>query len=82
MNLYLIERPCATSMNDTYDQAVVCAESPDEAVMIHPSGKADWDGVEQGWGSWVSAEVVRWSLLGPALESVPKGVVCASFNAG
>lgn len=81
MNLYLIERPDDNPAGyDDYDSAVVCANSEDEARMIHPRG-TDWDGKAGEWDSWVGSETVRVTLIGVATAPV-KGVVCASFNAG
>lgn len=37
MNLYLIWQD-ENNDYDTYDSAIVCAKSGDEAVKIHPSG--------------------------------------------
>ena len=58
MNLYLLTQDVNMGW-DTYDSAIVCAESEEEAVKIHPNGE-----------------------IGVADESIEKGVVLASFNAG
>ena len=81
MNLYLIERPeCDGAGYEEYDSAVVCANTEDEAKMIHPSGNT-WDGKESSYGSWVDADKVRVTLIGTAITSL-EAIVCASFNAG
>jgi hypothetical protein len=63
---------------DTYDSAVVCAETEEAARGIHPSGS----GWEYSSGSWVSEDKVTVRLIGEATEDIPPGVVLASFNAG
>ncbi len=81
MNLYLIERDDKASY-DEYVSAIVCAESEEEAVKIHPNGDI-FDTVCR-WGSeWVKdPSHVECKKIGVADESVEKGVVLASFNAG
>jgi hypothetical protein len=91
MNLYLISQ---TENNgyDTYDSAVVCAETEEEARNIDPASDfrsrflndlnitMKW--VKDDW-SWASSpDKVDVKYLGVADPSIPKGVVCASFNAG
>jgi len=77
MNLYFISQ-VENCGYDTYDSAVVRAESPEEAVKINPDGA--WS---DGWGAWASKpENVKVSLLGVAAEGSEAGEVLASFNAG
>lgn len=81
MNIYLLYNDAVRGY-DTYNSAVVRAESEDEARMMHPSG-FEWDGTEANcWGNWCGATQVRVTLLGTAADSTSKGVVCASYNAG
>ena len=62
---------------DTYDNAVVCAETEDDAKRINPSG--EWD----DWNmSWCDIKDVKVELIGIAIEGSKKGIICASFNAG
>ena len=62
---------------DTYDSAVVAADSADAAAHIHPSGETDGT-----WG-WVPPEGVTVEYIGEAKDGTRQGVViCASFNAG
>ena len=63
---------------DTYDSAVVCAESEDEAKSI---ADTEFDS-EPIYGSWVAREKVRCQLIGYAVSGMKKGIVVASFNAG
>ena len=95
MNLYLISQ----SENDgwdTYDSAVVVAETPSVARELHPAGEL-WNWVSEAhqrstqknlkwsyWGStWASdPKNVTVEYLGVADESLKPGVVCASFKAG
>jgi hypothetical protein len=88
VNLYLISQSENNDYN-TFDSAVVAAESEDEARAIHP---------ESSWGHLSSAELWEqqaefcgWAsspgnvcvkLIGTALEGQTAGVVLASFNAG
>lgn len=80
MKLYLISQYENTDY-DTYDSAVVCAETEEEARMIHP-GKDEWDGEMDKYDTWCAAKDVKVELIGIADDSVKEGVVCASFNAG
>lgn len=59
---------------DTYDSAVVCAMSEEDAKQR----MAELDSEE----SWCEAKDVTVALIGIALNDTPEGVVCASFNAG
>lgn len=69
---------------DTYDSAVVAAETAEVAATIHPSGgkkipKSD----EIFWGDWTNDPLdVKVKLLGDAVPETKEGVICASFNAG
>lgn len=93
MNLYLISQEENNGW-DTYDSAVVCAETEDEARRIHPCEYVDaWkvgadadeeENRERWWtGDWaLSPSSVSARLIGKAAEDVKRGVVLASFNAG
>ena len=72
MNLYLIERDDNASY-DEYVSAIVCAESEEEAVKIHPNGDI-FDTVCR-WGSeWVKdPSHVECKKIGVADESIEKG---------
>jgi len=66
---------------DCYAGAVVCASSAEEARTIHPNGRGDKLSVDNY--TWVrDPEQVIVTLIGVADQSVKKGVVLASFNAG
>ena len=78
MKLWLISQD-ANNDWDTYDSAVVAAETEGEARNIHP------DGCTVGWNNhtWCkSPEQVSVKFLGEAAQDVCAGVVLASFNAG
>ena len=70
---------------DTYDSAVVCCEDIAEAESMNPdTGKPmtdeDW---HDPWPCWASSPInVNVQYLGKADPTVPKGVICSSFNAG
>jgi hypothetical protein len=75
MNLYLISQ-VVNQDYDTFDAAVVCAESEQDARLIHPEGPDGWESM------WAPVDKVEVKFLGSADPSVEAGVVCASFNAG
>ena len=80
MKLYLIHRKDRDSGGwDTYSEAVVCANSADEARTMHP---CDGDGRYRDDSEWISAKDVQVKYLGEAKEGSCAKVVCASFNAG
>jgi hypothetical protein len=93
MNLYLLTQSAVTGW-DTYDSAVVAAESEEAARMIHPGeshfwrdqvGREPWDGKAEEYSpSWPDASEVNVMYLGP-LDETHSGklgpVICASFNA-
>lgn len=85
MNLYLISQS-ENDAYDTYDSAVVCAESEDHARDFHPRpGKAvliDWSRSSHNEVWCKSRDSVNVRLIGTAAEGVAAGVLCASFNAG
>lgn len=70
---------------DTYDSAVVAAETADEAIKVHPD---DYEGSSERsriWESytWASSpDRVSAEYLGEAAADVKPGVILASFNAG
>ena len=74
-NLYLISQD-ENNDYDTWDAAVVVADSEAEAKLMHPSG----DKVYRPLETWCSPEKVTVKLIGAAADDVV-GVVCASFNA-
>lgn len=85
MNLYLIHQS-TNGGYDTYDSAVVCAETKLKARKINPSGcaKKDWYKSEDPYDNytWSDLKDVKADLIGKAKEGMKEGVVCASFNAG
>jgi len=65
---------------DTYDSAVVAAETETEAKMMSPGGG---DIRPEPYCSWVgSPDLVTCKYIGEAKDGTLKGVICASFNAG
>lgn len=85
MKLYLISQ---TERNgwDTYDSAVVAAESEEEARYIQPHSRGvlvldtKFDPIDDCWAS--KPENVTVKYLGDAAEGIKKSVICASFNEG
>lgn len=87
MKLFLIFQD-ANSNYDTFDSAVVVAESAVAAGLIHPYGNMEWNGKSwrrpgSDWddSTWAPPESVGVTEIGTANEGVA-GVVCSSFNAG
>lgn len=89
MNLYLISQSVNQDY-DTYDSAVVAADSEQAARYIHPTMKSpvvSWELAIQDWWSggfgyhnWAHPKDVQVKLIGTT--DLPVGVICASFNAG
>jgi len=71
---------------DTYSDAIVAAESHDEAQMIHPSGEKwdnEWWTKDETFSCWAKRlDQVKVELIGIAANHITKGVICASFHAG
>ena len=91
MNLWLISRTDEGGW-DTYDSAVVVAESADAAAKTYPDpdasivwGEGGWqygDGRQVTTGAWVFPSKVAVKLLGTAAAGMKPGAVVGSFNAG
>jgi len=84
MNLYLISQNKNRGW-DTYDSAVVCANNEEDARIIHPGGRRkDWHESESYMFTidWATPANVQVKFIGRASKAIPRGVVCASFNAG
>ncbi len=64
-----------------FDACIVCAQSEDEAKLIHPDGRLIWDYEEpEPWRAWAeSPEYVRCKLIGTAAEGIEKGVFMARY---
>lgn len=82
MKLWLIAQD-ANSGYDTYDSAVVVAETAEEARSIHPSGnQRQWDNNYPSWAE--RPDQVSAVEIGTPLEGFANSgrVILASFNAG
>lgn len=79
MKLWLISQN-ENSDYDTYDSAVVAAETEDAARNTHPGGNEDWSRTYGSWAKLPAAVMVK--MIGEAIEGTEAGVICASFNAG
>ena len=89
LNLYRVSQ--GYKGYDTYDSAVVAAENAEDAKTIHPRGlnwdDPNWDNeasIPWRWAKreWTEPENVSVEYLGVADESIERGAVCASYNAG
>jgi hypothetical protein len=79
---------------DTYDCAVVAAETEQEARLTSPSHYKWIDGkwryqrtdgseiVEEYRTTWTTPDKVKVELIGEAVEGTQQGIILASFNAG
>lgn len=92
MKLYRIEQNVNTRY-DTYDSAVIAAESTSAAKHTHPCGVYVWrDGAWYHIGhqepmsslfdEWASPSDVEVVYIGEAKEGTPAGVILTSYNAG
>lgn len=76
MKLWLISQTVNRDY-DTYDSAVVAAETEDDARLIVPHGQG-----YKGQRSWADPEDIIVEHIGEAIIGTPAGVVLSSFNAG
>jgi hypothetical protein len=83
MNLYMLTQEVNTGY-DTYDSAIVAAESEDDARNIYPTGGVQVNWRERGsFSVWANEpEQVKVELIGIAADHIKHGVILASFNAG
>ena len=82
MKLWLISQD-RNGKYDVYSDAVVAAETIEEAKMIHPSGyHKDWDGTQDTYDTWCNVEFVKCHMIGTAKAGTKMGVICAAFHAG
>jgi len=78
--IYLITQDVVCGY-DTYDSAVVVAESEEDARTIHPEG-GHTASEGSGGHTWCLQKDVEVQRIGVACEGEGRGVICASFNAG
>lgn len=71
---------------DTYDSAIVAAETVEEARDIYPGGEenkaVNWDRMDRYFPWARTRESVKVEYIGEAAPTIRAGVVLASFNAG
>ncbi len=82
MNLYLIKYP-GEDLYNKYCEAVVCANSEDEARMIHPGSKnyrthSKWWDDENDYSNWCHPNDVLVSFVGVACEKYKSKCVIVS----
>lgn len=89
MKLWFISQD-ENSRYNTFSDAVVAAETKEEARATHPGGSVetpgslanDWNGRKE-YGSWVnSPNRVHAKLIGEAVPGTEPGVICYSYHAG
>lgn len=82
MKLWLITQS-VNDHYDTYDGAVVAAETAEAARVINPATGDFYDPeVGDQYDAWCEPSHVTVTLLGDAEDSIAHGVVLASFRAG
>ena len=67
---------------DIFDSAVVCAESEEDAKLIHPDEHIEkWDGgyTEENSHEWCLSKEVEVSIIGCANKNIKKGVVLSYY---
>jgi hypothetical protein len=68
---------------DTYSDAVVCCNTPEEASRIHPGGNSEWPLKDESCWDWCQTpEQVTVKYIGEAAPEILFKVVCASYHAG
>lgn len=67
---------------DTYDSAVVAAESAEDAKTIHPAGSYISMDNYYLLASWTTIDNVSAEYIGKAAPGVERGPIVSSFNAG
>lgn len=68
---------------DTYDSAIVVAETEEEAKSIHPRGDNEiTTNGKDPYSPWCKLDDVKVEYLGIAKDELKKGVIIGSFNAG
>lgn len=85
-SLFLLKNPNQYKY-DTYREAVIVADTYEEAVKIHPNGNSIWDG--ESWGDsyilyeWCKPEQIIVKCVGKACGSLKvNSVLTSSFNNG
>ena len=78
MKLFLISQTVNTKY-DTYDSAVVCAATEEDAIKIPPGDPAYY---QSPIDVWCQEKDVKVKFIGEAAPEMEVGVICASFNAG
>ena len=82
MNIYKISQS-ENNGYDTFDSAIVAAESEEKARLINPDGEWYYNQKEKYYTAWAyKPEQVTVQFLGVAKEGTESGIILASFNAG
>lgn len=96
MKLYRISQDINDGY-DTYDSAIVAAESEYKARVTSPSSFYRWDEENESWAfqfsngteqleyshsTWSNPDKVTVEYIGEATIGIKPGVILASFNAG
>ena len=81
MKLWKISQSVNTGY-DTFDSAVVAADTEEQAKRMYPSDGSDITVSDCAW-SWTSdPNNVECEYIGEAKVGLREGVICSSYNAG
>jgi hypothetical protein len=83
MKIWLISQEVNNGW-DTFDSAVVTANTKNEARYIHPcKEKQNWNGIQKSdYDGWCNALDVIVEYIGIAKEGTKKGVILSSYHSG
>lgn len=81
MKLWLISQKVNNDY-DTYDSAIVAAETEDAAKNMRPDGTEFTDAESLFFSSWCELKDVEIEYLGNAAKHIKRGVILASYRAG
>ena len=83
MKLWLISQTVNNGW-DTYSDAVVAAETEEDARCIHPAGPPYTVTIEEEecYGCWAEFDDIAARHIGDAVEGTEAGVICASYHSG
>jgi hypothetical protein len=79
VKIYMISANANDVPEKKYSQAVVVAETEEDARRTHPDGQSVVAHEMDVFGIWVSLEHVRTEYLGEAKAGTKAGVVLASY---
>jgi hypothetical protein len=83
LKLWIIERKEYDFIEyDTYESALVAAETEEDARRIHPNCNCPYIEDIDTTGTWTNYENVKATLIGIAAADIKRGVLLSDFHAG